>query len=382
MAPIISLMWVMLARLATYRASITSLSLVYIYIVKMGKSAFCLCYNEYMIQFSGDRKQFGEYYAVRLKANHHNFYDYTNAKTLRKQLNLYQKYYPELITERIAAAHALQQNPDFLLYEDLASFVDVQRRRINPHQHGCTIFAVRENGKVFVGRNYDWLPEARNFFEHYDFNITGANRYFAFSDESVWGRHTGRRNRKIYAEDTINEYGLYVGLTYSHIDKWNYGLAPTHFLRYIAEHCSTTRQALNVFARIPCAIPKNFLIADAKGDLAVVEHTSRDYVIIRPDANGVLIQTNHCLAPKLQPLDRVLQHSAATTSFVRAAEAKLLVQRQLPNFQFTDLWRILRASHYIYNNDTIWSLALELTSQRFNLYYDASTGQKHVKFGF
>lgn len=32
MAPIISLMWVMLARLATYRASITSLSLVYIYI--------------------------------------------------------------------------------------------------------------------------------------------------------------------------------------------------------------------------------------------------------------------------------------------------------------------------------------------------------------
>lgn len=335
-----------------------------------------------MIHFSGTRKEFGEFYGARLKAYQHNFYDYTNAKTLRKQLNIYQKYYPELVAEKLAAAEFLGQNPDFLLYEDLASFVDAQRRRVNPHQHGCTIFAIRENGKVFVGRNYDWLPEAREFFECYDLNLTSSNRYFAFSDESVWGRHTGRRSRKIYSEDTINEYGLYIGLTYAHIDKWNYGLSPAHFLRYIAEHCSTTRQALGAFARIPCAVPKNFLIADAKGDLAIVEHSSRDYAVIRPDANGVLIQTNHCLAPKCQAIDHVEKHSPATTSFVRAAEAKLLIARQLPGFQFTDLWRILRQSHYIYNSDTIWSLALELTEQRFNVYYDTATGQKHDKFGF
>lgn len=335
-----------------------------------------------MIRFSGSRKEFGEYYGQRLKTYHHDFFSHTNAKTLRKQLNIYQKHYPELIAEKIAAAESLHQNPDFLLYEDLASFVDAQRRRVNPHQHGCTIFAIRENDQVFVGRNYDWLPEAREFFERYDLNITGAYRYFAFSDESVWGRHIGRRSRKIYCEDTINEYGLYIGLTYAHIDKWNYGLAPAHFLRYIAEHCTTTRQALNVFARIPCAVPKNFLIADAKGDLAVVEHTSRDYAVVRPDSDGVLIQTNHCLAPKLRSLDHVRTHSPTTTSFVRAAEAKLLIAQQLPGFQFTDLWRILRQSHYIYNEDTIWSLALELTTQRFNLYYDTAMGQKHTKFGF
>lgn len=335
-----------------------------------------------MIRFSGSRQEFGAFYAARLQSYHHNFYNHTNAKTLRKQLTIYRKYYPELVTEKIAAAEYLHQNPDFLLYEDLASFVDNQRRRVNPHQHGCTIFAIRENDQVFVGRNYDWLPEAREFFESYDINLPSSNRYFAFSDESVWGRHTGRNSRKIYAEDTINEYGLYIGLTYAHIDKWNYGLAPTHFLRYIAEHCSTTRQALNAFARIPCAVPKNFLIADAKGDLAVVEHAARSYAVIRPDADGILVQTNHCLAPQLQPLDRVTQHSPATTSFVRAAEAKLLIEQQLPGFQFTDLWRILRQSHYIYNPDTIWSLALELTSQRFNLYYDTATGQKHFKFGF
>jgi len=335
-----------------------------------------------MNRFTGTRQTFGAYYGERLKAYHHNFYNYTNAKTLRKQLRIYQKYYPELVTEKLAAAETLHQNPDFLLYEDLASFVDAQRRRVNPHQHGCTIFAIRENGKVFVGRNYDWLPEAREFFEQYNLHFTGANRYFAFSDESVWGRHTGRNTRKIYAEDTINEYGLYIGLTYAHIDKWNYGLSPAHFLRYIAEHCATTRQALNVFARVPCAIPKNFLIADARGDLAIVEHSSRDYAVIRPGNDGVLVQTNHCLAPKLQPFDHVVQHSSTTTSFVRAAEAQLLIARQLPGFQFTDLRPILRQSSYIYNPDTIWSLALELTEQRFNLYYDTALGQKHTKFGF
>lgn len=335
-----------------------------------------------MAKFSGTRQSFGEFYGARLQANHHDFFNHTNAKTLRKQLTIYQKYYPELVAEKLAAAEFLHQNPDFLLYEDLASFVDSQRRRVNHHQHGCTIFAIRENGKVFVGRNYDWLPEAREFFECYDLNITDSNRYFAFSDESVWGRHIGRRSRKLYAEDALNEYGLYIGLTFAHIDKWNYGLSPSHFLRYIAEHCSTTRQALNVFARIPCAIPKNFLIADAKGDLAIVEHTSRDYAVVRPGANGVLVQTNHCIAPKLQSVDHILKHNPRTNSFVRSTEAEFLIANQLPNFQFTDLARILRQSHYIYNRETIWSLALELTEQRFNLYYDTAMGQKHVKFGF
>ncbi len=118
-----------------------------------------------MIRFSGNRKAFGEYYGQRLKAYRHDFFDHTNAKTLRKQLNIYQKYYPELIVEKIAAAESLHQNPDCLLYEDLATFVDAQRRCVNPHQHCCTIFAIRENDQVCVGRNYDWLPEAREFFD-------------------------------------------------------------------------------------------------------------------------------------------------------------------------------------------------------------------------
>lgn len=335
-----------------------------------------------MIQFRGTRKEFGQYYGLRLREFDHDFFHHTNATTLRPQLKIYEKFYPELIQEIVAAAEILHQDPQFLLYEDLASSVDAQRRKVNPHQHGCTIFAIRENDKVFVGRNYDWLPEAREFFERYAINIKGANRYFAFSDESVWGRHIGRRSRKLYVEDAINEYGLYIGLTASKIEKWNYGLTPSHLIRYIAEHCKTTRQALNVFAKVPCAIPKNFLIADSTGNLAVVEHSSRSYEVIRPDASGILIHTNHCLSPKLQHIDHIYQKNPRTDSFLRYQEAKYLIREQMPNFQFTDIWRILRQSHYVYNEDTIWSLALELTGQRFNIYYDTAMGQKHTKFGF
>ena len=336
-----------------------------------------------MLHFQGSRSEFGQFYGQQLHDNGHDFYrEIPNDATYSRQLHLYQKFYPELISERLAAAEVLGLDPQFLFYEDFASFVDAARRRANPHTHGCTIFALHENNKTYVGRNYDWLPEAREFFEQYELNITGANRYFAFSDESVWRRHTGKNTRKFYAEDAINEYGLYIGITYSHINKWNYGLSPSHLIRYIAEKCRTTRQALNVFNRIPCAVPKNFLIADAKGNLAVVEHSSRTHAIVKPDLNGVLVKTNHILSPRLIGQDQVLIHNEKSSSFVRFAEANFLISQQLPNYNFTDTAKILRNSHYVYNHETIWSLALELSEQRFNLYYDTALGQKQTKFSF
>lgn len=335
-----------------------------------------------MIKFSGSHQDFGHFHGQYLQANHHNFYTHFNPTTLRRQLQIYQKFYPALITEITSAAQTIGLDPKLLLYEDIASFVDNQKQRIFQHTHGCTIFAIREKGKTFVGRNYDWKPAAREFFEQYQLSFPGTYRHFLFSDEGVWGRRLGKNTRKLYAEDAINEHGLYIGLTYAHIDKWNYGLSPSHFIRYVAENCHTTRQALNAFRRIPCAIPKNFLIADAKGDIAVVEHAAKKFAVLRPNERGIIVQTNHCLAPSLKPIDHVLHDNPTTNTFLRYEEAKHLVEMQLPGFQFTDLWRILRHSHYVYNDETIWSLALELSEPRFNLYYDTALGQKQEKFSF
>ena len=340
------------------------------------------CYNILMIKFSGTRADYGKFYADVMRANGHDFYRHVNPETLHRQTKIYHKFYPEIITELEAVAEAIGLPPEFILYEDIAAPVDHWRDRIHQRNHGCTIFAIHENGQTFVGRNYDWLPAAREFYEGYKLEIKGANPYFAFSDGSVWRHHTGKKTRKPYFEDAINDKGLYIGLTFSHIDQWGYGILPAHFIRYVAEKCQTTRQALNAFAKLPGAIPKNFLIADAKGNTAVVEHATRRYAIIRPNQNGVLIHTNHCLAPELQVLDRIRDHNPTTNSFVRYAETEHLISLQMPNFQFTDIWPILRRSHYVYNPETIWSLALELSSQRFNIYHDTAMGQKQQKFSF
>ena len=86
-----------------------------------------------MIQFRGTRKEFGEYYGLRLKEFQHNFFRHTNADTLRRQLKIYEKFYPELVQEKLAAAEILHQDPQYLLYEDLAAPVDAQHAaaRIN-----------------------------------------------------------------------------------------------------------------------------------------------------------------------------------------------------------------------------------------------------------
>lgn len=340
------------------------------------------CYNTLMIKFSGTHIDYGEFCADLMQKNGHEFYRHTNPETLQHQLGVYRKFYPEIITELEAVARAVGLPSEFVLYEGLAAPVDHWRDRLRPRNHGCTIFAIHEGKNTFVGRNYDWLPAAREFYGVYRVELKGANRYFGFSDESVWYRHTGKRLRKPYFVDALNDKGLYIGLTFSNIDAWKYGILPTHFIRYIAEKCATTRQALNTFAKMPGAIPKNFLIADAKGDIAVVEHAARHYAVLRPNSRGVIIQTNHCLAPELQKYDRVRERHPGTDTFLRYAEAEFLINQQLPGFQFTDLWRILRKSHYVYNDDTIWSLALELSSQRFNIYHDTAMGQKQQKISF
>ncbi len=334
-----------------------------------------------MLKFRGSYANFGKLYAEQLHTQHYNLHRELNTRTLHKQLAIYQKFYPELITERISTATCLNLDLDHVLYQDFATFIDKQRQRITSPA-GCTIFALNHNNKTYIGRNYDWLPEARKSFKQYDLAFENRFRYFAFSDEGIYKNLTGKFSGKFYPEDAINECGLYIGFTFAHINEWNYGLLPSHFIRYIAEHCQSTQEALHAFREIPCAIPKNFLIADAHGEIAVVEHAARKYRVLHPDRQDYLIHTNHCLSPDLQKLDQVQKHNPRTSTFVRFAEASFLLNQKLPEFSFNDIAPIMRKSHYIYNDHTIWTLALELTEQRFAFYSGDPASETPTEFYF
>lgn len=302
-----------------------------------------------MNTFTGSYSEFGTYLAQKLIERNHSFNTHVNWRTLNKQLKIYQKFWPELIEESKAVAKIVNLPEDEILYDEIAGTIDNQRSHVvaahDAVSEACTIFAIHENGKTFVGRNYDWDPSARDYFQVYQINLIGKNRYFAFSDEG----------------------------TYPHI------------IRYIAETCKTTKEALGVFRKIPVAVPKNFLIADRTGDIAVVEHAAKDYKVIRPKSilgADYLVHTNHCLDPGYTKVDPVLRTNPSANTFLRYAEADWMVRKELPNYQFTDLWRVLRSSHYVYNENTIWSLALELSEPRYNFYRDTAQGQKQIKFNF
>ncbi|MBQ3347974.1 hypothetical protein IJJ37_01555 [Candidatus Saccharibacteria bacterium] len=344
-----------------------------------------------MNRFTGTSAEFGEYLAKKLAERNHDFNTQVNRHTLNKQLKIYKKHWPKLLEELKAVANYLNMSEDEIFYDAIASVVDGQRRHVNSaiktRNEACTIFAIHENDKVFVGRNYDWNPSARNYFQNYDLKIDDTYRYFAFSDEGIYPGHTGSRARKLHMEDAINEHGLYIGLTASKLRKkyWNYGFSSYHVIRYIAEHCKTTKAALAVFRKIPVAVPKNFLIADKIGDIAVVEHAARDYQILRPKAfAGIeyIVHTNHCLSPDYQKIDPVLESDPQSDTYLRYEEADYLIRSELPNYDFTDTGRILRKSHYIYNQETIWSLALELSEPRLTYYYDTAEGQKEASLSF
>ncbi|MDO4967197.1 MAG: C45 family peptidase [Candidatus Saccharibacteria bacterium] len=344
-----------------------------------------------MNKFTGSYTEFGEYLAKKLAERNHDFNTQVNKRTLNKQLKIYKKYWPEILEESKAVANYLNMPEDEILYDEIASTIDSQKRHVkNAHDSktdACTIFAINENSKTFVGRNYDWDSSARNYFQTYNLKIGKSYRYFAFSDEGTYPRHYGRRTWKLYMEDAINEHGLYIGLTASKLREkyWSYGFSSYHIIRYIAEHCKTAKEAIAAFRKIPVAVPKNFLIADKTGDITVIEHAAKSYKILRPKKLlGVdyIIHTNHCLSPEYAKVDPVLRCNPSADTFLRYAEADYLIRTQLPNYDFTDTSRILRNSHYVYNEDTIWSLALELSEPRLTYYYDTAEGQKEVKFSF
>jgi predicted choloylglycine hydrolase len=308
-----------------------------------------------------------------------------NRRTLSRQLAIYQKHFPGLVEEIRGMADASPAgggaNYELLLYAVLARDVDALRAQ-SAAPKGCTIFGAQTNQGLIVGRNYDWIPQARDSFHVFDMNITGCYAYTAVSDMNIYERrHASHKHWSFSAEDAINEKGLYVGLTFAHNPRVNYGLSPTHMIRLLAETCATVEQAVAVFCKIPLMCAKNLFIADAAGAMAVVEHNSKTFRVIRPNKQGVLIQTNHYQAPDLAREDFCLKNHPAHTTYLRYYETLREINLAGASFGPNHARKILRRTPYVYADSpdgfmTIWSLVLDMTARHYRLIFDTAEGEK------
>ncbi|MEO0759297.1 MAG: linear amide C-N hydrolase [Cyanobacteria bacterium J06648_16] len=140
----------------------------------------------------------------------------------------------------------------------------------------CSIFSCVIDGKVIVGRNFDWIH-------------TGGNLHFILPN-----RRYGRANHGLcliekFGSDRplegMNSQGLFIGTTGIHID--NFPARPkTHapiqldelgIIRFVLERASTTQQATAIFNQVEIVphsiepyIRMQYVVLDQTGEFCVI----------------------------------------------------------------------------------------------------------------
>ncbi|UCD09933.1 MAG: hypothetical protein JSU79_04650 [Dehalococcoidales bacterium] len=315
--------------------------------------------------FRGNHYGIGRQEGAAFLKNPNKFYgDPFDEDLYHDQLDIYREHYPDLLEELKGMAEGGGFDEKELIFRficgEIIFFTDMLKV-----PRGCTIFGIRNRNGFFVGRNYDWAPEWENQTAQHTLLNSEKNSFTGFTIEGI-GSNT--------AEDTINDKGLYVGLTFADNHRWSYGISSLHVCRLIAETCATVDEALTVFNRVPLCCPKNYFVADKKGDMALVEHTSERFKVLYPK-NDILIQTNHYVDPELAEEDMALQDMPFTDTYLRYYEALQKLNMQKDKFRYTSVIKLLTepGSHVFEDMPgvrTLWSLALDMKNSRYRAYWN------------
>jgi len=316
-------------------------------------------------------KQIGAFYKRRRTKIHK---PRINHSLFKSQIVLYKHHYAQKLDQLTATAKEAGYDTNDYLYLNICSDIDWHKRMSEP-QKGCTIFGVQNESGTFVGRNYDWKPGTEEYFRIFESVNQDVFNYIGITDMDYFSSKDAKTMYLYYdIDDAINEKGLYIGLTFAYHDGVGVGLSPIHMNQLVAETCSTVEEALATFERVPLAVPKNFFIADSKGDMAVIEHTGIRFKVIRP-SNGILIQTNHYLDPELAQEDTVLKHNELSSTYKRYSEALEKLTFHKDNIHQIGIEKILKdpQAEILENNrrmETIWSLALDMKGQQYRIYWN------------
>lgn len=146
---------------------------------------------------------------------------------------------------------------------------------------GCSVVAIggersAADGPLF-GRNLDFHPSFRRF----------STLYRTRPDDgldSVGGGFTpgGRL-------DGVNEAGLAIGFAGVPTDEYEPGVSWPIAIRTVLDTCRSVSEAASTLAAMPHVRNANFLLADAGGDLAVVEAGPADVEVTRPDRDWIAV---------------------------------------------------------------------------------------------
>ena len=157
--------------------------------------------------------------------------------------------------------------------------------RVESRLGGCTMFAVdarhRAGGEgPIVGRNYDWAVSDLRWCE--------LQRVLP----STGTRRIGYTHHWAGCADVLTEQGLYMAIaSLPPADVEAPGVQWNIVMEMMAEQCATVEDAVEACSAVRHLRPMSYLLADAAGDIGVVEATPRE-VRFRPPDEGIVVAAN------------------------------------------------------------------------------------------
>jgi len=203
----------------------------------------------------------------------------------------------------------------------------------------CSAFAVvpapGQPGATLIGQNWDWLLHAIQTLVVLEASQDEGPDFVTVVEAGL------------LAKAGLNAAGLALvtNALVTEADEGAPGL-PYHVLLRAILDCTTVTQALEVLQAGPRSSSANYLIAHASGAALDIEAAPGDFTRLYPvyPDQGVLLHTNHFLAPGLDPVDVSLW--AMPSSAVRLQ--RLRAGTGQPGFRTLDHFRALLADHADY----------------------------------
>ncbi|MHA1905634.1 MAG: C45 family autoproteolytic acyltransferase/hydrolase, partial [Candidatus Thorarchaeota archaeon] len=167
---------------------------------------------------------------------------------------------------------------------------------LNPYpEFGCSIFTISgehtATGKVIFARNYDWESSFNDLFTLFRTYPKGALASLSCTDLFV-GRYGG-----------INEAGLAVGLTAIPGSRHDHPGIMLHLAtRWILDNCKTVKDAVSFMKKIPHVRGNNYLVADLRGESALIQASPEKVEVVHP-VDGLVAATNHFQTPDMQAFE-------------------------------------------------------------------------------
>lgn len=289
-------------------------------------------------------------------------------------LPIYRQYDPALL-EELEGLAAGQDCEVQLLQAVLFSMY-----AIPPACH-CSCFAVAEGDEILFSRNSDFLPALEDHNTNIVVGRTGGGYSF-----------TGNTTSFLQMEDGVNQKGLAVGLTSVSPTEIKPGFNAGLLVRYLLENCGTVPEALEKLKILPIGSAQTLTLADAKGNLAVVECNAVRMAVAGPvdPENPFVCATNVFHLPPMCSCNRSIEddwfaerrYQTMTEALKRKDLRKdLSFARDLLSGRYGFLCQYDRST----GKDTVWSVVYDL--KRHKIYRCESNPsrsgyQEDVRFTF